>query len=60
MLWQDSILDEIYQIRAVHAQKFNYDMWKIYNDLKAKEMKSEWKKVSRFSKPNSLQKSLAR
>jgi hypothetical protein len=60
MLWQDSIIDEIHQIRAVHAQKFNYDMWEIYKDLKAKEMKSEWKKVSRLSKPNFLQKSPAR
>jgi hypothetical protein len=52
MLWKDSILDEINQIRETHAQKFNYDMWAIYKDLKAKEMKSEWKKVSRFNNPN--------
>jgi len=55
MLWKDSIIDEIHQIRETHAQKFNYDMWAIYKDLKTKEMKSEWKKVSRFKKPNLAQ-----
>jgi len=46
-MWIDPIVEEIHQIREAHANKFNYDMWAIYEDLKTKEMKSGWKIVSR-------------
>jgi hypothetical protein len=53
-MWKDPIIEEIHQIREAHAKQFNYDMWAIYQDLKAKEMKSPWKKISR--NPSSLEK----
>jgi hypothetical protein len=53
-MWKDPIIEELHQIREAHAKQFNYDMWAIYEDLKAKEMKNDWKKVTRSS---SLEKS---
>ena len=52
-MWIDPIVEELHQIRENHAKKFNYDMWLIYEDLKAKESKNEWKKVSRSNTPTS-------
>jgi len=46
MKYEDTIIEEIHKVRDAHAQRFNYDMWAIYKDLKAKEIKSKWKKVS--------------
>ena len=54
-MWKDPIIEELHQIREAHAKRFNYDMRAIYEDLKAKEMKSNWKKVSRSSNPSSLE-----
>jgi len=54
-MWKDPIIEELHQIREAHAKQFNYDMWAIYEDLKAKEMKNGWKKVSRSSNPSSLE-----
>lgn len=45
-MWKDPIVEEIQKIRESHAKKFNYDMSAIYEDLKAKELKSEWKIVT--------------
>jgi hypothetical protein len=45
-MWKDPIVEEIQKIREAHAKKFNHDMLAIYNDLKTKEMKSEWKIVT--------------
>jgi hypothetical protein len=46
-MWKDPIIEELHQIREAHAKQFNYDMWAIYEDLKAKEIKNDWKKVTR-------------
>jgi hypothetical protein len=54
-MWKDPIIEEIHKIREAHAKQFNYDMWAIYEDLKAKEMKSSWKKVSRSNHSSSLE-----
>jgi hypothetical protein len=59
-MWKDPIIEELHQIREAHAKQFNYDMWAIYEDLKAKEMKNDWKKVTRsFSLEKSNQVSSA-
>ena len=43
---KDPIVDEIHKIREEHAQKFNFDLKKIYKDLKTQEKKSRYKTVS--------------
>jgi hypothetical protein len=48
-MWEDPIVEEIHRYREAHAKKFNYDMWAIYEDIKAKEKQYElegWRLVS--------------
>lgn len=37
---KDSIIDELHELRRVHAQQFGYDLHKIVADLKEQEQKS--------------------
>jgi hypothetical protein len=51
---QDPIVDEIRRIRREHAEKFNFDLDAIFEDLKEKERNSGRKTVilrPRRSKP---------
>ena len=43
---RDPIVDEIRKARQMHAEKFNYDLDAIYQDLKTKEQQSRRKVVS--------------
>ena len=36
-MWKDEIVEKIRKYRHEHAAKFNYDLKKIYADLKEKE-----------------------
>ncbi len=45
-MWEDIIVEEVRKYRDEHASKFNYDIDKIYQDLKKKEMKNPNKKKS--------------
>ncbi len=45
-MWKDQIVEEIHRYRDAYAKQFNYDMRAIYEDIKAKEMKTGWKMVS--------------
>ena len=54
-MWKDPIIEELHQIREAHAKRFNYDMRAIYEDLKAKEMKNDWKKINRSHHSPSLE-----
>ena len=36
-MWKDEIVEEVKKHRDAHARKFNYDIKKIYGDLKKKE-----------------------
>ncbi len=45
-MWKDPIIEEIHRIRQEHAQKFNYDLQKNFEDLKEQELKSGRKFVS--------------
>ncbi len=40
-MWQDPIVEEIHQYREARAKKFNYDLWAMYEDLKAGEKQSQ-------------------
>jgi hypothetical protein len=40
-MWQAPIVEEIHQYREAHAKKFNYDLWAMYEDLKAGEKQSQ-------------------
>jgi len=48
---EDPIIEEVRKIRQKHAEKFNYNLDKIYKDLKQKEIRSGIKVVSRLSNP---------
>ncbi|BAZ14545.1 hypothetical protein NIES4071_63890 [Calothrix sp. NIES-4071] len=37
---EDSIVQEVRQVREAHAAKFNYDLWAIYHNIKEQEKKS--------------------
>ena len=45
-IMRDPIVDEIRKARQMHAEKFNYDLDAIYQDLKTKEQQSRRKVVS--------------
>lgn len=36
-MWNDPIIDEIHKFRDQHASKFDYDMRRIFEDLKKQE-----------------------
>jgi len=46
----DPIVKAVREIREKHAARFNYNLEKIYEDLKKKEIKSGIKVVSRSPK----------
>lgn len=37
---EDSIVQEVRQVREAHAAKFDYDLWAIYHNIKQQEKKS--------------------
>ncbi len=43
---KDPIITEIRQVREAHAKRFNYDVYAILRDLKARQIKSGRKTVS--------------
>ena len=45
-MWTDPIVDEIHRIRQAHAEKFNYDLQAIFDDLKKHEKQNKEKVVS--------------
>jgi hypothetical protein len=45
-MWEDEIVEEVRKYREQHASKFNYDIDKIYQDLKEKEKLNTGKKIS--------------
>ena len=45
-MWNDSIVEEIRKVREEHAEKFNFNLDAIYQDLKKREKKSGRKIVS--------------
>ena len=54
-MWEDKIVEEIRKYRDEHASKFDYDINKIYKDLKEKEKENNNKKITLkpkiYSKP---------
>lgn len=54
----DPIIEEIHKIRQEHAEKFNYNISAIFNDVKEQEKKSGRKFVSlpvkRKPQPNAV------
>lgn len=36
-MWKDEVLEEIYRVRAEHAQSFNYNLQEICKDLRIKQ-----------------------
>lgn len=45
-MWEDTIVEEIRKYRDEHASKFDYDIDKIYTDLKEKEKKNNNSKIT--------------
>ncbi|CAN2040997.1 conserved hypothetical protein [Candidatus Magnetomoraceae bacterium gMMP-15] len=50
-MFEDPIVDEIRAARQKHAAKFNFDLKKIAQDLRAKQKKSKRRVVSYSPKP---------
>ena len=36
-MWEDTIVEEVRQVRSHHAEKFNFDLRLIFQDLKEQE-----------------------
>jgi hypothetical protein len=49
-MFNDPIVEEVRKHRQEHAEKFNYNLDAIYNDLKAKEVNSKRTVVIRSPK----------
>lgn len=45
-MWVDIIVEELRKYRDEHASQFNYDIIRIYNDLKEKEKKNPNTKIT--------------
>lgn len=48
---KDPIVEEVRKSRQKHAAKFNYDLRKIFEDLKSRQKETNHKIVSRKPKP---------
>lgn len=42
MEWRDEIVDEVREARDAYASRFNYDLERMLEDLKAKEAEHPW------------------
>lgn len=45
-MWNDPIVEEVRKVREEHAARFDYDLERIFQDLKELEKRSERKVVS--------------
>jgi hypothetical protein len=45
-MWTDPIVEEIHQIRLAHAEKCNFDLRAIFNDLKEHEKRNRRRVVT--------------
>jgi hypothetical protein len=45
-MWSDPIVEEVRKVREEHAARFDYDLEKIFQDLKEQERQSGRKVVS--------------
>lgn len=45
-MWKDPIVEEVRKVREEHAARFDYDLERIFQDLKEQEQKSGRKVVS--------------
>lgn len=36
-MWEDTIVNEVRQVRTRHAEKFDFDLWLIFQNLKEQE-----------------------
>ncbi|HJX27204.1 MAG TPA: hypothetical protein VJ885_04780 [Thermoanaerobaculia bacterium] len=45
-MWNDPIVEEVRKVREEHAARFDYDLERIFQDLKEQEKKSGRKVVS--------------
>lgn len=45
-MWNDSIVEEVRKVRDEHAARFDYDLERIFQDLKEQERKRDQKVVS--------------
>jgi len=45
-MWKDPIVEEVRKVREEHAARFDYDLVKIFQDLKEQERQSGRKVVS--------------
>ncbi len=48
---KDPIVEEVRKSRQKHAAKFNYDLRKIFEDLRSRQKETNHKIVSRKPKP---------
>ena len=39
-MWEDPIVEEVRKVRQEHAARFNFDLERIYRDLKERERQS--------------------
>ncbi|MDJ1175206.1 hypothetical protein [Roseofilum capinflatum] len=46
MMWKDEVLEEIYRIRAEHAQSFNYNLQAICKDFRLKQQEHNQRLIS--------------
>ena len=53
-MWQDEILDEIYQIREEHAKGLNYDIKALCADWRKRQAQSGRKVITLSRKHSSL------
>jgi hypothetical protein len=45
-MWKDNIVEQVREVRQEYAKRFNYDLDRIYADLKKQESKSRRRTVS--------------
>ncbi|OQY41683.1 MAG: hypothetical protein B6242_17070 [Anaerolineaceae bacterium 4572_78] len=50
-MWEDVIVNEVRRVREMHAQRFNFDLQSIFEDLKRQELESGKEFVSFAPKP---------
>ena len=57
MKWTDEIVEEVHRIREAYAAQFDYDLKRMFEDIKKKEDEDPWPRAN--LKPSKPQKQRA-
>jgi hypothetical protein len=46
VIWKDEIVEEVRKVRDAYAAQFDYDLKRMFEDVKEKELQDSWPKAN--------------